>query len=108
MEVPAPAVAEMTADERTVELTRDLFSKVRVALGHSVQKRDTHLYSRLGDGVWQRNGRALAFLAMYSTWCLGQVGALLESELQKGGEDFTLLEQMNLVTTAKYRCAAQF
>ena len=108
MEVPAPAVAEMTADERTVELTRDLFSKVRVALGHSVQKRDTHLYSRLGDGVWQRNGRALAFLAMYSTWCWGQVGALLESELQKGGEDFTLLEQMNLVTTAKYRCAAQF
>ena len=35
----------------------------------------------------------------------GKVGALLESELQKGGEDFTLLEQMNLVTTAKYRCA---
>jgi hypothetical protein len=39
---------------------------------------------------------------------LRQVGALLESELQKGGEDFTLLEQMNLVTTAKYRCAARF
>ena len=36
------------------------------------------------------------------------MGALLESELQKGGEDFTLLEQMNLVTTAKYRCAAHF
>ena len=34
----------------------------------------------------------------------GKVGAVLESELQKGGEDFTLLEQMNLVTTAKYRC----
>jgi hypothetical protein len=28
MEVPAPAVGETTADERTAELTRDLFSKV--------------------------------------------------------------------------------
>ena len=36
----------------------------------------------------------------------GKIGALLEGELQKGGEDFVLLEQMNLVTTAKYRCVS--
>ena len=62
-EVPAPPVAELTQEELTAELVKDLF---------------------------------------------GKISTLLEGELQKGGEDFTLLEQMNLVTTAKYREMAQY
>ena len=32
-----------------------------------------------------------------------KIAALLESELQAGSDDFTLIEQMNLLTSAKYR-----
>jgi hypothetical protein len=56
--------------------------------------------------IWRED--TVGFCCTERDVMLRQVGALLESELQKGGEDFTLLEQMNLVTTAKYRCAARF
>ena len=32
-----------------------------------------------------------------------KIAALLEAELQAGSDDFTLIEQMNLLTSAKYR-----
>ena len=43
-----------------------------------------------------------------ATDLFSKIASLLESELQAGSDDFTLLEQMNLVTTAKYREMAQY
>eukprot|EP01051_Picozoa_sp_SAG22_P009507 SAG22_NODE_797_length_7135_cov_211.841103_9_plen_258_part_00 len=37
-----------------------------------------------------------------------KIAALLEAELNQGSDDFTLVEQMNLLTTQKYREMAQY